>query len=143
MNRDFAPVALLASLAVVLVVNSEVNVRSVAELIALAKSKPGQVLSASVGAGSLPHLCAALLAQRAGLDLRHIPYSGSPQAVSDLMAGRVTMFFAPATAVIGQTASGKLVALATASAQRPTALPDVPTMAEAGIPDFDTSLWLA
>jgi tripartite-type tricarboxylate transporter receptor subunit TctC len=141
-GRDLVPVALLASLAVVLVVNSEVKVHSVSELVSLCKSKPGQVLYASVGAGSLPHLCAALFAQRTGVELGHVPYSGSPQAVSDLIAGRVTMFFAPATAIIGQIASAKLIALATASSKRPSALPDVPTMAEAGMPDFDTSLWL-
>jgi tripartite-type tricarboxylate transporter receptor subunit TctC len=142
MSRDFAPIALLANLAIVLVVNPETNVHSVAELIALAKSKPGQLLYASVGAGSLPHLCAALFAQRAGVKLMHVPYPGSPQAITDLIAGRITMFFAPASGVIGQVASGKLTALATAANQRSSALPDVPTMAEAGMPDFDTSLWL-
>jgi tripartite-type tricarboxylate transporter receptor subunit TctC len=142
MSRDFAPIALLANLAIVLVVNPETNVHSVAELIALAKSKPGQLLYASVGAGSLPHLCAALFAQRAGVKLMHVPYPGSPQAITDLIAGRITMFFAPASGVIGQVASGKLTALATAANQRSSALPDVPTMAESGMPDFDTSLWL-
>jgi tripartite-type tricarboxylate transporter receptor subunit TctC len=142
MSRDFAPIALLANLAIVLVVNPETNVHSVAELIALAKSKPGQLLYASVGAGSLPHLCAALFAQRAGVKLMHVPYPGSPQAITDLIAGRISMFFAPASGVIGQVASGKLTALATAANQRSSALPDVPTMAEAGMPDFDTSLWL-
>jgi tripartite-type tricarboxylate transporter receptor subunit TctC len=139
MSRDFAPIALLADLAIVLVVNPEINVHSVTELVALAKSKPDEALYASVGAGSLPHLCAA---QRAGLNLTHVPYPGSPQAVTDLIAGRITMFFAPAFSVIGQIASGKLTALATAANKRASALPDVPTMAEAGIPDFDTSLWL-
>lgn len=142
MISDLAPVALLSYLAIVLVVNSETNVHSVSELIALAKSKPGEVLYGSVGAGSLPHLCAELLAQRAGIKLRHIPYPGSPQAITDLMAGRITMFFAPASGVVGQIGSGKLAALATAANKRPGALPDVPTMAEAGMPDFNTSLWL-
>ena len=108
----------------------------------MAKAKPGQVLYASVGAGSLPHLCAALFAQRAGLDLVHVPYSGSPQAVGDVIAGRVTMFFAPTSSVTGQIAAGKLTAQATAANRRSQALPEVPTMAEAGVPDFDTSLWL-
>jgi len=142
MSKDFAPIALLTNLPVVLVVNPEINVHSVAELIALSKSKPGQLLYASVGAGSLPHLCGSLFAQRAGLNLTHVPYSGSPQAVSDVIAGRVTMFFAPASSVIGQVAGGKLMALATAANKRCHALPDVPTMTEAGMPDFDTSLWL-
>jgi tripartite-type tricarboxylate transporter receptor subunit TctC len=142
LSKDFAPIALLANLAIVLVVSPETKVRSLAELIALAKSKPGQVLYASVGAGSLPHLCGVMFAQRTGLDLVHIPYPGSPQAITDLVAGRITMFFAPASGVVGQIAAGKLTALATAADKRPSALPDVPTMAEAGMPDFDTSLWL-
>jgi tripartite-type tricarboxylate transporter receptor subunit TctC len=142
MSKDFAAVALLASLAIVLVVNPATGVRRLSDLIALAKSKPGQVLYASVGAGSLPHLCGVMLAQRAGLDLVHIPYPGSPQGVMDVVAGRITMMFGPASGIIGQVAAGKLTALATAADKRPAALPDVPTMAEAGMPDFDTSLWL-
>jgi len=74
--------------------------------------------------------------------LVHIPYPGSPQGVMDVVAGRITMMFGPASGIIGQVAAGKLIALATAADKRPAALPDVPTMAEAGIPDFDTSLWL-
>jgi len=142
MSKDLAPVALLANLAIVLVVNPASNVRSISDLIALAKSKPGQVLYASVGAGSLPHLCGVMFAQRAGIDLVHIPYQGSPQGLMDVVAGRITMMFATASGIIGQVAASKLVALATAADKRPVALPDVPTMAEAGMPDFDTSLWL-
>jgi tripartite-type tricarboxylate transporter receptor subunit TctC len=140
MSKDFA--ALLANLAIVLVVNPATGVRSLPDLIALAKSKPGQVFYASVGAGSLPHLCGVMLAQRAGLELVHIPYPGSPQGVMDVVAGRITMMFAPASGIVGQVAAGKLTALATAADKRPAALPDVPTMAEAGMRDFDTSLWL-
>src|SRR5262245_10390350 len=139
--RDFAPVSLLANQAVVLVVNPESNLRSVAELIALAKSKPGEVLCANVGIGSLPHFAAELFAQRAGIKLVHVPYPGSPQAVNDLLGGRVTMFFSPASTVIGQIAAAHLRALATASDRRAEVMPDVPSMAEAGMPDFDTSLW--
>jgi tripartite-type tricarboxylate transporter receptor subunit TctC len=139
--RDFAPITLLAKQAVVLVVDPQSNLHSVAELIALAKSKPGEVLCANVGIGSLPHFAAVLFAQRAGINLTHVPYPGSPEAVNDLLGGRVTMFFSPASTVIGQIAAGKLRPLATASDRRANALPDVPSMAEAGIPDFDTSLW--
>ena len=142
MRRDFAPIALLGNLAIVLVVNPETKVHSVGELIALAKSKPGQLLYASVGAGTLPHLCAVLFEQRAGIKLVHVPYPGSPQATADVIAGRVTMFFAPASAIVGQIAAGKLTALATAGDKRAGVLPDVPTMAEAGMPDFNTPLWL-
>ncbi len=139
--RDFAPVSQLASQAVVLVVSPQSNLHSVAELIALAKQKPGELLCANVGLGSLPHFAAELVAQRAGIKLVHVPYPGSPQAVNDLLAGRVTMFFSPASTVIGQIAAGQLKGLATASDRRAAVVPDVPSMAEAGLPGFDTSLW--
>jgi tripartite-type tricarboxylate transporter receptor subunit TctC len=142
LSKDFAPIALLAIGAVVLVVNPVTDVHSVSELIALAKSKPGQVLYGSTGMGSLPQLAAELFAQRAGLKLTHVPYPGSPQIAADLIAGRITMSFTIASSVIGQIAAGQVTALATASSKRPSALPDVPTMAEAGMPDFDTGLWL-
>lgn len=142
LGRDFSPMALLGYIAILLIVDPNTNVHSVSELIALAKSKPGSVSFASVGAGTLPHLAGVLFEQRAGIQLLHVPYPGSPQAVTDVMAGRVTMFFAPASSIIGQVASGKVLALATAGSKRSSALPNVPTMAEAGMPDFDTSLWL-
>jgi tripartite-type tricarboxylate transporter receptor subunit TctC len=142
LSRDFSPVALLGAVAIVLIVSPETNVHSIAELIALAKSKPGRVLAATVGAGTLPHLCGVLFAQRAGVQLTYVPYPGSPQATTDVIAGRVTMFFAPASAIVGEVAAGKLIALATAGDKRASALPDVPTMAEAGMADFNTPLWL-
>lgn len=141
LTKDFAPVALLASGAVVLVVSPQSNLRSVPELIARAKSKPGEMLCANAGVGSLPHMAAEYFAQRTGIKIVHVPYPGSPQAVNDLIAGRVAMFFSPASTVIGQIEAGKVVALATAATKRASALPHVPSMAEAGIPDFDTSLW--
>ena len=139
--KDFAPVALLANGAVVLVVNPQSDLHSIDDVIALAKSKPGEVLCANVGVGSLPHFAAELFARRAGIKLVHVPYPGSPQAVNDLLAGRVTIFFSPASTVVGQIGAGTLRALATAAEKRATALPDVPSMAEAGMRDFDTSLW--
>lgn len=108
----------------------------------MAKSKPDGVLCATAGIGSIVDLVAVLFAQRAGIELVRVPYPGSPQAVGDLMAGRVTMFFSPASTVVGQIAAGKLVALATAATKRASVLPAVPSMAEAGMPDFDASLWL-
>jgi tripartite-type tricarboxylate transporter receptor subunit TctC len=139
--KDFSAISLLASQAVVLVVNPDSSLRSVADVIALAKQKPGEILCANAGVGSLPHFAAELFAQRAGIKLVHVPYPGSPQAVNDLLAGRVALFFSPASTVVGQIAAGKLRALATASNKRAGMLPDVPSMAEAGMPDFDTSLW--
>ena len=128
LEKDFAPISLLASGAVVLVVSPQSNLSSVGDLIAMAKSNPGQVLCVNAGIGSLPLMVAELFAQRAGIELVSVPYPGSPQAV-------------PASTVIGQITAGKLKALATAANKRARALPEVPSMAEAGIPDFDTSLW--
>jgi tripartite-type tricarboxylate transporter receptor subunit TctC len=141
-SKDLAPIGLLATGTIVLAVNPASNVHSVAELVALAKSKPGEVLYGSTGVGSIPQLAAELFAQRAGIKLTHVPYPGSPQITGDLIAGHITMSFNIASAMIGQIEAGQLTALATAANKRASALPDVPTMAEAGIPDFDTSLWL-
>jgi tripartite-type tricarboxylate transporter receptor subunit TctC len=138
--RDLAPVALLETGAVILVANPDADLHSVAELIALAKAKPGEVLHSTV-IGSLPHLAGELFAQRAGIKLTQVPYPGSPQAVMDVVAGRATITFSPASSVVGQIAAGKLTPLATAAHKRCSALPDVPTVEEAGMPDFDTSLW--
>jgi len=139
--KDFAPIALVNSVAVVLVTPPSSGVGNVKELIALAKSKPGEVLYASTGVGAAPHLSGELFAIRAGVKLVHVPYQGSPQAVTDLLAGRVTMMFSPASTVVSQVAAGTLKALASATSKRPGILPDTPTMAEAGMPDFDTSIW--
>jgi tripartite-type tricarboxylate transporter receptor subunit TctC len=139
--KDFAPIALVNTGAVILVVNPSTGVKTVKELIALAKAKPGQVNYASTGVGAAPHLAGELFAQRAGVQLVHVPYKGSPQAVTDLLSGQTSMMFSPASTVVGQIAAGKLTALASAAAKRPSIAPDVPTMAEAGMPDFDTSIW--
>jgi tripartite-type tricarboxylate transporter receptor subunit TctC len=141
MVKDFAPVALLATGAIVMVVDPKIGVSSVAEFTALAKSKPGQILFGSVGPGSLPDLCGELYAQRAGVKLVQVPYPGSPQVIIDLIAGRVAMNFAIASSVLGQIAAGQVKPLAIAADKRSDLLPDVPTMAEAGMPDFNTPLW--
>jgi len=140
LKRDLAPVALLESQAIVLVVNPASSIHSVADLVAFAKAHPGEVLHATV-IGALPHFASEMFAQRAGIKLTQVPYQGSPQTVADVIAGRALITFSPASTVIGQIAAGKVRALATAAKKRPSALPNVPTMAEAGIPDFDTSLW--
>jgi tripartite-type tricarboxylate transporter receptor subunit TctC len=139
--KNFTPVALLATGAMVMVVDPKLDVHSVADFTALAKSKPGQVLFGSVGPGSLPDLCGKLYAQRAGVKLVEVPYPGSPQVIVDLMAGRVAMNFAIASSALGQIAAGQVRALAIAADKRSDLLPNVPTMAEAGIPDFNTPLW--
>ena len=140
LQRDLAPVALLSLVPVILVVNPDSGVNSVAELIARAKAQPGQVLHATV-IGSLPHLASELFAQRAGIKWTQVPYQGSPQTVTDVMAGRALCTFSPASTVVGQIAGGKLRPLATAAHRRSSVLPDVPTLEEQGMADFDTSLW--
>jgi tripartite-type tricarboxylate transporter receptor subunit TctC len=139
--KDLTPVALINTAAVILVVHPSTGVSSVQELIALAKSKPGEILYASTGVGTAPHLSGELLSMRAGVKLVHVPYQGSPQAATDLIAGRVSMMFSPASAVVSQVEAGSLKVLASAASKRPGILPNVPTMAEAGLPDFDTSIW--
>jgi tripartite-type tricarboxylate transporter receptor subunit TctC len=124
-----------------MVVDPKLDVHTVADFTKLAKSKPGQILFGSVGPGSLPDLCGELYAQRTGVKLVQVPYPGSPQVIIDLMAGRVAMNFAIASSVLGQIAAGKVRPLAIASDKRSDLLPDVPTMAEAGVPDFNTPLW--
>jgi tripartite-type tricarboxylate transporter receptor subunit TctC len=140
-GKDFAPLALINTAAVILVVHPSTGVKTVQELIALAKSKPGEILYASTGVGTAPHLSGELLSMRAGLKLVHVPYQGSPQAATDLLAGRVAMMFSPASAVVSQVEAGSLKVLASAATKRPGILPNVPTMAEAGMADFDTSIW--
>jgi tripartite-type tricarboxylate transporter receptor subunit TctC len=141
LGRDFAPIALVTTAPVILVVHPSTGVKSVNELIALAKARPGEILYASTGVGTAPHLAAELFDTRAGVKMVHVPYQGSPQAVTDLIAGRTAVMFSPASAVIPQVEAGKLVALASAAGHRPSIAPDLPTMAEAGMPDFDTSIW--
>ena len=139
---DFAPVALVASVQIVLTVNPQVKAKTVAELVALAKAKPGVLTFGSVGAGSLPHLCGVLFEQKAGIKLVHVPYPGSPESVTDLIAGRITLSFIVGSSIIGQIRAGQLAVLATTGAKRASLLPDAPTMTEAGIPGFDFNLWL-
>jgi tripartite-type tricarboxylate transporter receptor subunit TctC len=141
MVKDFAPIALLATGAIVMVVDPKLDVHSVADFTALAKSKPGQILFGTVGPGSLPDFAAELYAQRAGVKMLQVSYPGSPQITQELLAGRLMMSFQIASAVIGQLKAGQLRALAVAADERSDLLPDVPTMAEAGMPDFNTPLW--
>jgi tripartite-type tricarboxylate transporter receptor subunit TctC len=141
MIKDFAPIALVCEVPVILVVHPSTGVRSVKELVALAKAKDGTLLYASTGPGSAPHLAAELFDVRAGVKMIQVPYQGSPQAVTDLIAGRTSVMFSPASTVVPQVDAGKLVALASAAAKRPSIAPDLPTMAEAGMPDFETGIW--
>ena len=141
MTRDYAPVALLASGPLVMAVDPRLGIDSVKEFTALAKSKPGQILFGTVGPGSLPDLAGELYAQRAGVKLVQVPYPGSPQVTTDLISGRIMMSFQITSAIIGQIRTGQIKALAVATDKRSDLIPDVPTMAEAGMPDFNTPLW--
>ena len=139
--KDFAPIALVNAVSVILVVHPSLGVNNVQELIALAKSKPGDLSYASTGIGSAPHFSGELFMQRTGAKLVHVPYQGSPQAATDLLAARVQVMFSPATAVISLVQDGRLKVLASSGSKRPSILPDVPTMIESGMPDFDTAIW--
>ena len=121
--KDFAPIALVNNAAVILVVHPSLNVNSVQELIALLKSKPGELSYASTGIGSAPHFSGELFMQSTGTKMVHVPYQGSPQAATDLLAGRVQIMFSPATAVISLVKDGRLKVLASAGAKRPVFCP--------------------
>ncbi|MBI4192065.1 MAG: tripartite tricarboxylate transporter substrate binding protein [Betaproteobacteria bacterium] len=140
--KSFAPVTQVASLQVVLVVNPSLQVKSVKELIALAKSKPGQLNFASSGSGQSLHLSGELFKTMAGIDIVHIPYKGSAPARTDLLGGQVQMMFESMIAVLPFVTSGKLRALAVGGARRSPAAPDIPTMAEAALPGFESSGWV-
>jgi tripartite-type tricarboxylate transporter receptor subunit TctC len=140
--RDFTPVALISQSPYVLAVYPGLPAKSVKELIALAKSKPGEINNASFQAGSLGHLAGALFAHRAGVTLNPVLYRSSAQAVMDAVAGRVEMQFSTLPPAIPLIREGKLRALATTGAKRVSVLPEVPTLAEDGMPGFDVSLWL-
>jgi tripartite-type tricarboxylate transporter receptor subunit TctC len=139
--KDFAPIVRLSTTPNILVVPPSLGVRSVKELIDLAKAKPDQLSFASSGVASGTHLAAELFKMLTGTKMVHVPYSGSPPAVTDLLAGRVQAFFSPISTVIEHVRAGKLVALASTEAKRSAIAPEIPTMAEAGLPEFETGLW--
>jgi tripartite-type tricarboxylate transporter receptor subunit TctC len=139
LRKDFAPITELGYGTVVLVVNADFAARNVKELIAMAKAKPGDLSFASSGLGGLQHLNGEMFKQMAGVDLVHIPYKGSTQLLPDLLAGRVPMAFDSLPPHLPHIRSGKVRALAVASATRSNAIPDVPTMAEAGITGYESA----
>ena len=140
-GRDLAPVASLASLPNLLVVTPSLGVATVQELVAAAKRKPGEILYGSSGNGTGPHLSGELFNLMAGVKLTHVPYKGSPQAMTDLLGGRVQAMFAPASTALPHIKAGTLKVLAVSSAKRTGASPELPTIAESGLPGFETSVW--
>ena len=139
--RDFAPVTMAATIPVVLVVHPSLPVKSVKELIALAKAHPGQLNYASGGTGSAQHLPMEMLRVEAGINIVHVPYKGLGPAYSDVLGGQVPMMFAGVSNVVPYMKSGRLRVLAIGSPKRSTSLPEIPTVAESGVPGFDFDSW--
>jgi tripartite-type tricarboxylate transporter receptor subunit TctC len=142
-DRDLAPITRTGMVANVLVVTPSLPAKSVSELIALAKAKPGQLNYASQGIGSNGQVTGELFKQRTQTEMLHVPYKGSAPAVQDLLAGHVQLMFDNLPSVLQLIRAGQLRALAVTTAQRAAELPDVPTLAESGLPGFDTSAWFA
>ena len=141
--KDFAPVAGIADIPHVLVIRRGLEAANVGALVALAKKSPGELNYASTGVGSASHLAAELFKTRAGIDLQHIPFRGAAPMTTELLAGRVDLTFATLPGVIGHIESGVLRALAVASPRRAARLPNIPTLAEAGVPGVEADAWFA
>ncbi len=141
-DKAFAPISLVAELPLAMMVNPQVPARDAKEFIALAKAKPGQLSYSSSGAGGAPHLAAEMFKLATGSFIVHVPYRGGGPAVQDLIAGHVQLSFMTVFEASGHVKAGKLRALAVTSRQRVSALPDVPTLAEAAVPGFDSISWI-
>ena len=139
--KDFTGISLLAAGPFVLVAAPASGLKTISDLIALAKSKPGQLNYASAGLGGATHFAAEKFRLAAGIDLVHVPNKGGPEANADVIAGRVTYWFAPVASSISLIRDGRLIPLGVSSARRSSLLPEVPTIAEAGLPGFDETLW--
>ena len=139
--KDFSAVAYIAGVPNVVVVHPSIPVKSVKELIGFIKARPGRINFGSSGTGSSVHMSGEMLKVMAGLDMTHIPYKGNPQAVTDLMAGQIELMITNMPSVIPYIQSGRLRALAVTTKARSPALPDLPTMEEAGLPGYESSAW--
>ena len=139
--KDFDAVSLIASAPLLVVVHPSLPIRSVKELIALAKAKPGQINYASNGAGGSSHMAVELFKMTTGTNLVHIPYKGLAPALTELLSGEVQVMFSSAVAMLPQVKSGRLRAIAMTGAKRSPAIPDIPTVAEAGVPGYETGSW--
>jgi tripartite-type tricarboxylate transporter receptor subunit TctC len=139
--RDFTPITLVATLPLALVVHQSVPAKSVKELIALAKAKPGQINFASAGSGGPTHLAGELFRTTAGIDIVHVPYKGNAAALTELIGGQVQMMFSNLLTSMPHVKTGKLRALAVSTAKRSPQAPDLPTVAESGVPGYDVTPW--
>jgi len=139
--KDFAPIALFGTTPLVLMVANSVPAKNVQELIALAKAKPGTLDFGSAGIGTTPHLAGELFKTMAGIDITHVPYRGTGPALADLIGGHIQMFFDLLPTSVPQIKAGKVRAIGNAGATRPAALPDLPTIAEQGLPGFSANSW--
>jgi tripartite-type tricarboxylate transporter receptor subunit TctC len=137
----FAPVTLVSASPYVVVVNPRVEATSIRELVDLAKRNPGRLSFGSSGTGAASHLAAELFKSMAGVEMLHVPYKGTGQAVTDLLAGQIDVMFAPGETVMSHVKAGKLRALAVTSANRASTVPDLPTLAEAGVPGYEAIGW--
>jgi len=141
--RDYAPITLLGSGGYILVVHPSLPVKSVKELVAFAKARPGQIAYSSSGNGSGGHLAEELFNNMSGIRMLHVPYKGGGPALMDMIAGQVQLLFATQLASWPHVQSGRIRALAVSTAKRPASLPNLPTVAEAGVPGFDAGVWYA
>lgn len=139
--KDLAPVTLVATAPIALVAHPSLPVRSVAELLALARSKPGTLTFGSAGGGTPGHLSGEIFKSMTGTQITHVPYKGSAPAVQDLIGGQIALMFDPVQSVLAQVKSGKVNAIAVSGAKRSSMLPDVPTIAESGVPGYETTAW--
>jgi tripartite-type tricarboxylate transporter receptor subunit TctC len=139
--NDFAPIAFVASVPYVLVVEPALPVNSVQQFVDLAKSRPGKMNYASAGNGSTHHFCGELLKSMSGVDMVHVPYKGSPPAIAGLLGGEVQLMFANLTDIGSQLKSGKVKPLAVTTGKRAPSLPDLPTLSESGLQGFEITSW--
>jgi len=142
-RKDFAPVSMIGSAPYVMVTYPGLGAKTVADFTALAKARPGKLTYGSAGPGSLAHLAAVLYANTVGINIVHVPYKSTSQSVTDLMAGRVDMQFATIPPTLPLIRSHQMQALATTGLKRNAALPDLPTVAETGLPGYEAVLWMA
>ena len=139
--HQFAPITLVSASPYVVTASIKSNLNSINELVSQARANPGKLTYGSSGTGAASHLSAELFKSMAKIDLLHVPYKGTGQATADLLAGQIDLLFAPAQAVLSHVKAGKLKALATTGAKRPETIPDLPTVAEAGLPGYEAVGW--